>query len=64
MAERAKVIPLFKKRTCWECVHHRDVASDGGVSSECGLFEESIAWEGQADDCDGYERERMGNASG
>jgi hypothetical protein len=63
MGEHAKVIPLFKKRTCWECAHHQDVISDGGVSSRCGLFGEPIAWEGQADECDGYER-GLGNAQG
>lgn len=53
--EDAKVIPLFKPKTCWGCVHHQDVASSDGVSSRCGLFDEPIYWEGQAGDCDGYE---------
>lgn len=51
----APVIPLFQPRSCWDCYYHQDIADATGVSSRCDLFDESIAWEGQAADCDGYE---------
>lgn len=54
-ASTAVVIPLFRPRTCWECEHHRDLTDPVGTSSFCGLFDEAIHYEGQADECDGYE---------
>lgn len=44
-----------RRRMCWDCVSHRDVNGDSGVTSICSLFDEEIYYEGQAETCDGWE---------
>ena len=56
LAEVIQLRPPLRKPTCWECVYFRDISDPTGVSSHCSMFDEPIHYEGQAVDCDAYEK--------